>query len=199
MSPTQISRTEPLGFLKHKTCICSHISLSGLKQTPDQHQIITRLWASGQKLITRRPTNYRKINMECYIRSKSDLYAMVQNNAPIPPGLNRDTTVCRIDITKVTNSVGEILRKKTIHTKLGSFIYDRRVLKTHHFDLVYWEGFEHMTKIVPNNFIIWVVNYVSSLCGTNVMKCIWKEVPNPGCPFCKHLEVKYYINFNLLC
>ena len=52
---------------------------------------------------------------------------MVQNDAPIPPGLNRDTAVCRIDTTKVTNSVGEILRKKTSHKKLGSFIYYRRV------------------------------------------------------------------------
>ena len=39
------------------------------------------------KLITIRPTNYRKINMENYIRSKSYLYSMVQNNDKIPPGL----------------------------------------------------------------------------------------------------------------
>ena len=56
-----------------------------------------------------------KINMECDIRSKSELCANVQNNAPTPPGLNRDTTVYRIYGTKVTYSVGESLRKKINH------------------------------------------------------------------------------------
>ena len=110
-----------------------------------------------------------------------------KKDAPIPPGLNRETKVCRIDRTKVTNSVGEILRKKTSDKKLGSFIYNRRVLQTHHFDLLYWAGFENMMKIVPDNFQTWVVKYVPGLFGTNFMKYIRKEVTNPGCPFCKQL------------
>ena len=66
--------------------------------------------------------------MECDIRSKSELCANVQNNAPTPTGLNRDTTVYRIYGTKVTYSVGESLRKKINRKELRSFIYDKRVL-----------------------------------------------------------------------
>ena len=56
-----------------------------------------------------------KINMECDIRSESELCANVQNNDPTPPGLKYDCTVYRIYETKVTYSVGESLRKKINH------------------------------------------------------------------------------------
>ena len=69
-----------------------------------------------------------KINMECDIRSESDLCTNVQNNDPTPPGLNRETTVYRIYGTKVTYSVDESLRMKINHKELRSFIYDKRVL-----------------------------------------------------------------------
>ena len=47
-----------------------------------------------------------------------------------------------------------------------------------------------MTKIVPRLFQIWVVNFVSGLCGTNYMWYKWREVPDPFCPFCNHTGVK---------
>ena len=90
--------------------------------------------------------------MEYYISSKSDLLYNVQKNDPTPPCLTHDTTVCRIDEKKVTYLVGEILRNKIRHKELRSFIYNRRFLQTHDFDLVYWSVLEHTMKIVPNIF-----------------------------------------------
>ena len=59
MGPIQISRTEPLGFLKHKEFIFTHINLSGLK-TLYQHHILISIWELRQKLLTIRPNTYRK-------------------------------------------------------------------------------------------------------------------------------------------
>ena len=66
-------------------------------------------------MLNRRPTNSRKINMECDIRSKSYLCVDVKKYDPTPQGLNRETTICSIDETKFTDSVGESIRKKTSH------------------------------------------------------------------------------------
>ena len=93
-----------------------------LKKTIYQHKIITRLWASGPKNNNRGLTTSNKINMECYIRSKSELCYNVQNSSPIPPGINRESTFCRIYGTNVTDSVGELLNKKSTHKELRSFI-----------------------------------------------------------------------------
>ena len=53
--------------------------------------------------------------MKCDIMAKSESCANVRINAPIPPDLPYDNTLCRIDGTKVTDLVGEILWKKIIH------------------------------------------------------------------------------------
>ena len=87
--------------------------------------------------------------------------------------------------TKVIYSVDKSIRDKTFHKELRYFIYDRKVIQTHAFDLVYWAGFEHMMTRVPNVFQIRVVRYVSGLCGTNYIRYKWKEAPNTGCPFFK--------------
>ena len=54
-----------------------------------------------------------KINAECDIRDKLELWTNVRNNASIIPGLSHEPTVCRIYGIKIIDSVGEIIRKKT--------------------------------------------------------------------------------------
>ena len=44
-----------------------------------------------------------------------EIHANIKNNALIPPGLPRDTTVCIVDAIKVTDLVVEGIRKKTNH------------------------------------------------------------------------------------
>ena len=48
--------------------------------------------------------------------------------------------VSRIDGTKNTDLVGEIIRNKTSHKKLISFLYEIVVLKNNSFELVVWTG-----------------------------------------------------------
>ena len=75
--------------------------------------------------------------MECDIRSKSELLSNLQNNDPTPPYITHETKICRMDESKVTDLVGEIISKKTNHKELRSFIRKIRVLQTHDFELVY--------------------------------------------------------------
>ena len=82
-----------------------------------------------------------RINVEYDIRSKSELRANVRNNAPITKVLTHDTTVFIIDGIKITDSVGEIIRKKTSYKELKSFLYVRGILYNNNFDLVDWTGF----------------------------------------------------------
>ena len=88
--------------------------------------------------------------MECYIRSKSELFSNAKKKSTAPPGITRDTTVCVISGTEFTDSVGEILRNKTSQKELRSFIHDKILLQTHAFELVYRAGFGHMMTRVPN-------------------------------------------------
>ena len=53
-----------------------------------------------------------RINVECGIRAKSDLYVNVRNNSPIPPRLPHDTKVCIIYGIKFTDTVVESIRRK---------------------------------------------------------------------------------------
>ena len=78
--------------------------------------------------------------------------------------------VSRIDGTKNTDLVGEIIRNKTSHKKLISFLYEIVVLQSKAFDLVNSAGFEHIKPRVPRLFHIWVVTYVSSFCWKDDMR-----------------------------
>ena len=53
-----------------------------------------------------------RINVECNIRSKSDLCVNVKYNATLPLGLPHYPTFCIIDGTKVTELVFEFLSNK---------------------------------------------------------------------------------------
>ena len=64
----------------------------------------------------------------------------MRNNVPIPPGLPHDPTVCRIYGIKTTDSVIKIIRNKTNHKELISFLYEIVVLKNNSFELVVWTG-----------------------------------------------------------
>ena len=81
------------------------------------------------------------ISVERNIRDKSDLHDNVRKKSTITPGLPHDPTVCIIEVTKVTDLVGEIIRKKNIHKKISSFLYDIGLLQANAFDQVYWVGF----------------------------------------------------------
>ena len=85
--------------------------------------------------------------------------------------------------------MGEINRNKIRHKEIISLLYDRRVLQSNSFDLVYWAGFEHMITRVPHLLHLWVVKCVSYLCGENDMRYKWKEVLYTGCPFGNWQEV----------
>ena len=89
------------------------------------------------------------INVECDIRDKSEFWTNIRNNATVPLGLLHEPTVCIIDGIKITDSVGEITRKKTSHKKLKSFLYNRGILHGNKFDLIYRKLFEHTTTRVP--------------------------------------------------
>ena len=82
--------------------------------------------------------------MEYDIRAKSELLVNVRNNSPITPGLTHDTTVCIIDVIKITYLVGEIIKKKNYHKELKLFLYNRQILHRNAFFLVYMTVFEHM-------------------------------------------------------
>ena len=88
----------------------------------------------------------------------------VRNNAPIPPGLTHEPIVCIIDVTKVTYFLYESLSNKTIHKELNYVIYDRGVLQINAFELVEWEGFEHVTTRVPRLLRIFLVKCLSGFC-----------------------------------
>ena len=64
-----------------------------------------------------------RINVEFDIRSKTKLRDNVRYNYPITPGLPHDTTLYIINIIKITYSEVKIIRKKTNHKELISFLY----------------------------------------------------------------------------
>ena len=65
------------------------------------------------------------INKKFDIWDISELRTNVRNNAPIPPGIHHDPTVCIRGGINITDSVGEILWNDKIKKELKSFLYDR--------------------------------------------------------------------------
>ena len=58
-----------------------------------------------------------QINLECDIRAKSVLHAYVRNNATMPEVLPHKIKLYCIYGVKTADSVGECMRKKTIHVE----------------------------------------------------------------------------------
>jgi hypothetical protein len=52
--------------------------------------------------------------------------------------------------------------------QVAQALYDRRgVVSKENFPFVYWEGMEHVMKLFPEMFCIWVTKHVSYFQGTN--------------------------------
>ncbi len=79
------------------------------------------------------------------------------------------------------NAITELWREQ-----VAQALYDRQgVVSKENFPFVYWEGMEHVMKLFPEMFHIWVTKHVSHFQGTNrQLSCIDKLVMNV-CPSCK--------------
>jgi hypothetical protein len=70
--------------------------------------------------------------------------------------------------------------------QVAQALYDRGgVVSKENFPFVYWESMEHVMKLFPEMFCVWVTKHVSHFQGTNQhLSCIDKLVQNV-CPSCK--------------
>ena len=95
--------------------------------------------------------------------------------------------------------MGEITSSKTKYKELIYLLYYIEVLQGNILDLVDLKLFEHMTTLLPQLFQIWLVKYVSDLCGANVMRYKCKKVADLGCPCCKCPGIKETVLQQLQC
>ena len=151
----------------------------------------TSLWGDGQKAETaEEAVAVASAMVAAAAMSKIPRWEPLGGGCVIPPGLPHDPTVCIIYGIKMTDSLGEIRRKKNNHKELKYFLYDRGILYRNSFNIIDWKLFEHMTTIVPRLFHIWVIKFVSVFCGTNYMRYKWKEVLEPVHPCYNRTYVK---------